>query len=147
MKITEALLAEHLVFQNLFDHLEAAAPRLKALGEIKALSALMQSMLKAHSRTEEELFLGPLAPSFEQIGQHETFHQEHDLIEKNLERVQKATEARKACELLLATIDLCRRHIDKEERIVFPMAERTLKSNTLLELGTTWMNQRIKVAA
>ena len=34
MKITEALLAEHLVFHNLFDHIEAAAPGLKTLAEV-----------------------------------------------------------------------------------------------------------------
>ena len=43
--------AEHLVFHNLFDHIEATAPRLKTLAEIKSLAALMESMLKAHSDT------------------------------------------------------------------------------------------------
>ena len=27
MKITEALMAEHLVFHNMFDHIEANAPK------------------------------------------------------------------------------------------------------------------------
>jgi hypothetical protein len=38
MKITEALFAEHLVFHNMFDHIEAATPKLKTLAEVKSLA-------------------------------------------------------------------------------------------------------------
>ena len=69
MKITEALFAEHLVFHNMFDYIEAVAPRLKTLAEVKSLATLMESLLKAHSDTEDELFLGPLEHCFEQMGQ------------------------------------------------------------------------------
>jgi hemerythrin-like domain-containing protein len=142
MKITEALLAEHLVFHNLFDHIEKVAPDLRTVDAVKSLASLTQAMLSAHTDTEDKLFMGPLEPSFEQIGQRETFHEEHTVIDQNFALVKKATQAKKARELLLATIVLCRRHFDKEERIVFPMAERILKSKTLLALGESWMNQR-----
>ena len=145
MKITEALLAEHLVFHNLFDHIEKVAPKLKTLAEIKALAALAETMLAGHSKTEDELFMGPLEPAFEQIGQRETFHHEHELIDQNLVLVQKARQLKEGRHLLLTTVLLCRSHFDKEERIVFPMAERILKSKTLLDLGQSWMNQRNKM--
>ena len=99
MKITEALLAEHLVFHNLFDHIEATAPRLKTLAEVKSLAALMESMLKAHSDTEDELFIGPLEHCFEQIGQRDAFLEEHQEIDVNLKRVQEAKQVRVACQL------------------------------------------------
>ena len=146
MKITEALLAEHLVFHNLFDHIEATAPRLKTLAEIKSLAALMESMLKAHSDTEDELFIGPLEHCFEQIGQRDAFLEEHQEIDVNLKRVQEAKQVRLACQLLLAAVAYSRRHFDKEERIVFPMAERVLKGKTLTTLGQTWMEQRTHIA-
>jgi len=73
MKITEALLAEHLVFHSMFDHIEAMAPRLKTLVEVKSLAALMEQLLKAHSDTEDELFIGPLEHCFEQLGQRDAF--------------------------------------------------------------------------
>jgi hemerythrin-like domain-containing protein len=63
-----------------------------------------------------------------------------------LAQVQKARRAKKARQLLLALIVSCRQHFDKEERIVFPMAEEILKSKTLTELGQTWMDQRKNVA-
>jgi hemerythrin-like domain-containing protein len=40
-----------------------------------------------------------------------------------------------------------RNHFDKEERIVFPLAERILKIRTLTELGSQWLKQRDKKSA
>jgi hemerythrin-like domain-containing protein len=142
MKITEALQAEHLVFHNLFDHIEKSGPQLKTLAEIKAVAAMLQVVLEAHSKTEDDLFIGPLEHCFEQIGQRETFHQEHEQIDQVLAQIQSAKQSRKARDLLSGLIVSCRQHFDKEERIVFPMAEEVLKMETLRELGQTWMNQR-----
>jgi hemerythrin-like domain-containing protein len=142
MKITEALFAEHLVFHNLFDHIEKQLPKYKTLAELKAVVALMDTALQAHSKTEDDLFIGPLEPAFEEIGQRETFHEEHDEIDELLSEVMKAKDLKKARALLHALVILSRNHFDKEERIVFPMAERVLKSKTLHDLGQTWMDQR-----
>lgn len=147
MKITEALLAEHLVFHTMLDHIEATAPRLKTLAEVKSIAALMEAMLKAHSDTEDELFLGPLEHCFEQIGQRDAFIEEHQEIDGNLLLVQKAARLKQAQRLLLAAVAYSREHFDKEERIVFPLAERILKDKTLSELGQSWMEQRTRVAA
>ena len=146
MKITEALLAEHMVFHSMLDHIEATVPKLKTLAEVKSVAALMESMLRAHSDTEDELFIGPLEHCFEQIGQRDAFIEEHQEIDQNLESIQKATQVSDARRLLLAAVAYSRRHFDKEERIVFPMAERVLKAKTLTELGQAWMAQRIRVA-
>lgn len=146
MKITEALLAEHFVFHNMFDHIEATAPKMKTLAEVKSVAALMESMLRAHSDTEDELFIGPLEHCFEQIGQRDTFLQEHQEIDGSLERIQKTDQVSEARRLLLAAVTYSRGHFDKEERIVFPMAERVLKGKTLTALGKTWMDQRTQVA-
>ena len=142
MKITEALFAEHLVFHNMFDHIEAAAPKFKTLAEVKSQAALMEQLLKAHSDTEDELFIGPLEHCFEQIGQRDAFLEEHQEIDENLKHVQEAKDFKKARHLLLSAVAYSRKHFDKEERIVFPMAERVLKAQTLTELGRQWMKKR-----
>ena len=144
MKITEALLAEHLVFHSMFDQIEASAPALKTLAEVKAIAALMEAMLKAHSDTEDELFLGPLEHCFEQIGQRDSFLEEHQEMNDSLHSVQEATRIRVAQQLLLEAVAHSRRHFDREERIVFPLAERVLKEATLTELGQNWMDQRAR---
>ena len=145
MKITEALLAEHLVFHNMFDHIEGVAGNLKTVGEIKSLAGLLEVMLKAHSDTEDELFLGPLEHCFEQIGQRDSFLEEHQEMDESLKLVQSATRLKEAQRLLLAAVAHSRRHFNREERIVFPMAERLLKPKTLVDLGQTWLRQRTRV--
>jgi hemerythrin-like domain-containing protein len=142
MKITEALFAEHLVFHNMFDHIEVAAPKLKTLAEVKTLAALMESLLKSHSDTEDEMFIGPLEHCFEQIGQRDAFLEEHQEIDISLKNVQVTRDFKKARQLLLSAVAYSRKHFDKEERIVFPLAERVLKNKTLTALGQTWIEQR-----
>jgi hemerythrin-like domain-containing protein len=142
MKITEALFAEHQVFHNIFDHLERVAPRTKTLAEIKSLAALMECVMKAHSDAEDELFIRPLEHCFEQIGQRETFHQEHDEVERTLAHVRSARQPKKARQLLLQAVAACRKHVDKEERIVFPMAEQVLSAKTLTNLAAEWKQRR-----
>ncbi len=142
MKITEILMAEHAVFHNLFDHIEAAAPRLKTPGEVKLLATLVDKVMAPHSKTEDDLFIEPLEHCFEQIGQNETFHAEHRQIEEALAKVQKARTLKDAKKVLLGVIAAARDHFDKEERIVFPMAERVLKAKTLSDLGREWLQKR-----
>ena len=142
MKITEILLAEHAVLHNLFDHLEHAVPRLRTLAEVKAGAATLKSLMAAHSRTEDELIIAPLEHCIEQIGQSETFHDEHEEIDRELLAVQKARTLKQGKELLLAAVAASRRHCDKEERILFPMAEQVLKAKTLSALGDEWGKRR-----
>jgi hypothetical protein len=145
MKITEALLAEHLVFHNMFDHIEAVAT-LKSLAEFKSIAALLESMLKAHSDTEDDLFLGPLEHCFEQIGQRDSLLEEHQEMDGTLKLVSQATRVKEARRLLLSAVAHSRRHFDREARIVFPLAEHVLNNKTLTELGKVWMDQRTQVA-
>jgi len=147
MKITEALFAEHLVFHSMFDHIEAAAPKLKTLAEVKSLATLMEQLLRTHSDTEDDLFIGPLEHCFEQIGQRDAFLEEHREIDDSLRNVQAARQLKKARQLLLSAVSYSRKHFDKEERIVFPMAERVLNAKTLSALGQQWMEQRARASA
>lgn len=142
MKITDVLRAEHAVFHNLFDHIEATAPKLKTLAEVKALAAVIEKVHAPHSKTEDDLFIEPLEPYFDQMGQRETFHAEHEHIEAALERVQAARTVKDAKKILINAITASRKHFDKEERIVFPLAERILKAKTLNDLGEEWLNRR-----
>jgi hemerythrin-like domain-containing protein len=147
MKITEALFAEHVVFHNLFDHIESTLPSLKTLAEVKTMAFIMEAMLRAHSNTEDDLFIGPLEHCFEQIGQRDGFIDEHREIDGNLREVQESARIDQARRMLLQAVRYSRVHFDKEERVVFPMAERLLKEETLESLGKAWMNQRTRVSS
>lgn len=142
MKITDILLAEHIVFHNVFDHIEAVLPGLKAAGEVKALAELMETLLRGHSQTEDDLVLAPLEHCLEQIGQRDSFDREHHEIDANLLKVRGAKTLAEARRLLQRAVTYSRKHFDREERIVFPLAEKVMKRETLATLGRAWMKQR-----
>ena len=56
--------------------------------------------------------------------------------------IQSAGSIKVARKLLLDVVAASRKHFEKEERIVFPMAERILKAKTLADLGSEWMKRR-----
>ena len=142
MKITDVLRAEHAVFHNLFDYIETAVPHLKSLAEVKGLAIVVEKLHGPHSKTEDDLFIEPLEHYFDQMGQKENFHAEHEHIEATLAKVQTAKTLKAAKKILLNAIAASRKHFDKEERIVFPLAERILKAKTLSELGEQWLHRR-----
>lgn len=142
MKITEALLAEHVVLHNMFDYIERALPTLRTVPEIKLLAALMEGVLASHGKAEETLLFGPLGHCLEQIGQRDTFELEHHEIDACLVAVGRARGLREARRLLNAALLVSRKHFDHEERVVFPLAERVMKNETLTKLGDAWVKQR-----
>jgi hemerythrin-like domain-containing protein len=88
------------------------------------------------------LLIEPLESCLCQLAQHENFHDEHEAIDKNLEAIRTTRSVAVAKRLLLKAVALSRSHFDKEERIVFPLAEKLLSSNTLLLLGKRWEEER-----
>jgi hemerythrin-like domain-containing protein len=142
MKITNILVAEHAVFHNLFDHIEKTLPRLKTLAEVKLLAATLDALMRPHAKTEDDLLIEQLEHCLEQLGQSETFHEEHEEIDARLAEVQKARGPKQARDLLLRAMLRSREHFDKEERVVFPLAERVLKAKTLSSLGDEWIKRR-----
>jgi hypothetical protein len=142
MKITEALLAEHVVFHNIFDHIERVLPTLKTLPEIQTYAHLLEGLLLKHGEAEEEWVFAPLDHCLEQIGQRDTFEKEHREIDAHLRQVLKASRAIEARKLLLQAVLASRKHFDHEERIVFALAEKVMKADTLLDLGQLWVEQR-----
>jgi hemerythrin-like domain-containing protein len=147
MKITEVLMAEHAVFHNLFDHIEKVLPGLKTVGEVKGLAGVMETVLLVHARVEDELLITPLEHCLEHLGQRENFHQDHVEIDQNLKRIQEARDIREARQLLHAAVLFSRNHFDKEERFVFPMAEKWLKPSTVEDLGKACLAQRNALVA
>lgn len=141
MKITDALLAEHVAFHTLFDHVERAAPKLDSIGEVRVLADLLEAMLVKHSHAEDELLMAYLDDSIEQIGQRETFHDEHELIDQHLSAVRAAPTVDEARRLLVRAVVGARKHFDKEERLIFPLAEKVISYHNIMKLGKQWLSQ------
>ncbi|HSH94270.1 MAG TPA: hemerythrin domain-containing protein [Roseimicrobium sp.] len=142
MKITEALLAEHVVFHHLFDQLEQTAKGVKSVVGLQTLATVLGGMLHQHSLVEDQLLMEPLDHCLDHLGQKETFHDEHEMIDKSMALIMSAKTVPKARRQLLETIQRAREHFDKEERIVFPLAEDSLSDRTLKSLGQDWRERR-----
>ncbi len=142
MKITDALRAEHIVFHNLFDHIEKQIPRLKNLHAVQAVTSVLEGVLEDHGIVENVLLLEPLETSLGHIGHLENFHEEHEVIDAALQDLRSCGELKRGKQLLLRAVQLSRQHFDKEERVVFPLIEKQLKAKTLNELGARWAEQR-----
>jgi hemerythrin-like domain-containing protein len=140
--ITQALRAEHVVFHNLFDHIERATPEARTLAEIRTLARVMESMLLAHAAVEDGLLMEPLQPTLSHMGQQENFHQEHEEIDGDLRAVFASRKLTEAKWLLQKVVVMSRRHFYKEETVIFPLAERVLSSKSLTTLGRRWAEQR-----
>lgn len=145
MKITDALLAEHVVFHNLFDYVERVTPKLRTLAEVRALASLIGAMQEAHGKIEDELVMEPLAHCLDHLGQNESIHAEHEHIEAMLAQVCSCRDLRKAKKLLHGAVIVSRQHFDREERVIFPLAEKWLRAKTLQTLGTEWVMRRKQV--
>jgi hemerythrin-like domain-containing protein len=66
-------------------------------------------------------------------------HHELDGALKKVEAIKDFGEARRQ---LKATLAMARAHFDDEERNVFPVIERVLHRETLMELGNAWKTRR-----
>ena len=142
MKITDAFMGEHAVLYAQFDHLEKAVPAAKTLGEIQALAAVLEAALTSHAQLEDELLFDGLQPGFAQMGKLEKVQREHDGICGGLAQVRAARTRSDARRQLLAVVQMAREEFDLEERVIFPLAEETMRAETLEKLGKHWARKR-----
>jgi hemerythrin-like domain-containing protein len=143
MKITDAFIAEHAVLYAQLDHLELAIPAARTAGEIKAMAGLLEAALRSHADLEDQLLFNHLEPGLDQMGKLEKVQHEHAAICHALERVRHARTRPEAQRRLLNIVHLTRKEFDLEDRVIFRLAEETLREDTLLKLGRAWARQRI----
>jgi hemerythrin-like domain-containing protein len=141
MKITEALVAEHAIFLNVFDQIERALPSLVTPAEVQTMAGLVEGLLRGHARTETELAYLALDHVMEHNGELKRMHQDHHEIDDRLHKVQAAGTVAQARRLLKSALAASREHFRAEERAVFPLLERTLQPETLAELARNWLQR------
>ena len=142
MKITDALLGEHAVLYTQFDFLEQAIPAANSVAQVKSLGAMLAAALASHARLEEELLFTTLEPHIGSMGPLAVMRMEHDEIEKSLERLPTIQEVDQVRELLLKVVTVARGHFPKEEQVLYPMANKVLSAETLIDLGAQWAARR-----
>jgi hemerythrin-like domain-containing protein len=143
MKITDAFLGEHAVIYAQLDHLETAVPAARTLGELKAMAAMLEAALSTHAALEDDLLFNGLEPGLDQMGKLEKVQHEHGAICKALAQMRAARTRKEAQGRLLNIVHLTRKEFDLEDRIIFKIAEETLRPETLEKLGKAWARKRM----
>jgi hemerythrin-like domain-containing protein len=142
MKITEALVAEHTIFRGVFDQIEQALPGLSTPVEVTTMAHIVEGLLEDHAKRETELAYLALDHLLEHNGELKRMHQDHQEIDDRLRKVHSATTCAEARRLLKEAIAASREHFRVEELSVFPLLEKSLREETLSELGRAWMSRQ-----
>jgi hemerythrin-like domain-containing protein len=138
--VTNTIVVEHRVISTVFDQIESRLPALETLAEAKFLADLITSLLDAHGKREESLAYAALDHMLAERGQINSLYQDHEEIDGRLAQIKATPDLKEACRLLTATIKATRNHFQREERIIFPLIERTLQEQTLKELNNAWIH-------
>lgn len=141
MRITDALYGEH---GSLYMLMNAIEGRLAGadLATLQTAAALFEGAILAHARFENEPFFAALDRAMPGGGPVTAMRAEHEEIESELAKVATSRDAGEARQHLQAAIAEARSHFQKEELVLFPMAEQLLGTDTLEEMGAAWAHNR-----
>lgn len=141
MKITDALVAEHTIFGAVFDQIEKALPSLTTPAEIRTMAGLVEGLLQRHASFETNVAYAALDHLLAQRGELDRMHQEHAELDGRLKTVQTTQSCPEARRLLKAALNAAREHFNLEEKVIFPLLEKSLGTEALKELGKPWLQR------
>lgn len=142
IRVTDGLTGEHALFYALFDRLEAVLPDVETTDEVHRHARVLRAALESHAEVEETCLLEDLTQAIPKAGPVDEMHSDHETIQNALRDALAADGLDEARRELLYTVDLARDHFEKEERMLFPKAEKALDDETLVELGRRWAKRR-----
>jgi regulator of cell morphogenesis and NO signaling len=140
--ITDALVGEHGVIYALLAHMTSQP--VASAEVVRAQAAELAAGLASHAQLEDELLFvpleGPLGPNG---GPLPVMRAEHAEVEGTLERLAQVDDLHEAEELIRHLVTVAREHFEKEEQVLFPMAEQMLGEDVLRGLGERWAVERL----
>ncbi len=144
MKLTDALLGEHAVIYQLFEFVRQTAAD-GGIEDLRRSVAVLERVLAAHARAEEDLLFSRLEPHLGGMGPLAVMREEHQGIEELFAAADGAGDLDALKSAVGRLLDLAYGHFQKEEQALFPMARQFLDEAELSELGGRWAEIR-KVA-
>jgi iron-sulfur cluster repair protein YtfE (RIC family) len=142
MKITDALLGEHAVLYELFNYLRDTALESDDVREVRTAVSVLERLLLAHARIEEELLFPRLEPHLGQMGPLAVMRSEHRDIDGLLDAARQESDLGALKSLISRLIVLAHGHFQKEEQVLFAMTRQFLDDATLTVLGDQWAESR-----
>lgn len=142
MKLTDALLGEHGAFYALFNEVEALTSFAETHTQVQSATMVLNALVMSHATLEDELLFTALEPHLGKAGPLSVMRAEHEEIEQALVRIEDAKTLEEAAEWVRPALAIARDHFQKEEQVLFRMAEQLLDEETLVRLGQTWASAR-----
>ncbi|MDA8065297.1 MAG: hemerythrin domain-containing protein [Thermaerobacter sp.] len=142
MNILEDLMNEHrtvLGRLNLLEEVEAGDDATWALETVRGVAEFLEQDLELHLQKEEKLLFPALAQRIGEDGPIRVMLAEHVEMREGTKELGRLGGQPELTESDLAAVgdfvELVRGHIDKEDHILFPIAQRELPGPVLEELG------------
>jgi hemerythrin-like domain-containing protein len=142
MKLTDALLGEHAVIHDLFGYVRDVAVTSDDISEIRGAVAVVARLLLTHARVEEELLFPRPEAHLSRMGPLAVMRAEHRGIDDLLEAARGETDISSLKNLIGRLLALAHGHFQKEETVLFGMAQQFLGDAGLTELGEKWAAAR-----
>ena len=142
MKLTDALLGEHAVIYELFAYLRDTILVSDDVRDIRGAVPVLERLLGSHARVEENLLFPRLEPHLGETGPLAIMRCEHSEIIDLLEIARQETDIAALKSVIGRLLDLAHNHFQKEERVLFPIAQEFLDEATLTWLGDEWASSR-----
>ena len=142
MDVTDVLAGEHGVFHLLVEQLDDAIDRCETLGELRVAVEPLALSLLGHARVEEETLFQSYEQATGTLGPLRCLRHEHEQMDRwirALFRIPVLDEMKKQTRALL---DLTRRHLAREEQVMFTAAREALTSGVLAACGEEWAKFR-----
>ena len=142
MKLTDALRGEHGVLHALLAHVETTMDRTTTVGEARALAQVLAALLLSHAKLEDELLFPSLIARLGPHGPMAVMRAEHEELDEALAGAVGAPTRELVVAHLARVISLARRHLAKEERVLFEVADELIDEGLLASRGARWASER-----
>jgi len=142
MDVTDALLGEHGVFHLLVEQLDDALGRLESVTELRVAAEPLAISLLGHHRVEEETLLAPYERETGSLGPLTCLRHEHEQMNQLVRIIFRTADAAPLREQIQALLDIVRRHLAREEQLLFALARRALPAGERAESGAHWAEFR-----
>lgn len=142
MDVTHALLGEHGIVHLLVEQLDEALGRYTTLAELKAASEPLAITLLGHARIEDETLFQPYEKHTGSLGPLKCLRHEHELMDQQIRAMFRLQDVEVLRAQIVALLDVTRRHLAREEEVMFKAARDAIAADELRHLGHHWAEFR-----
>jgi len=142
MDVTDALLGEHGVFHLLVEQLDDALGRCDSVTELRVAAEPLAISLLGHHRVEEETLLTPYERAKGSLGPLKCLRHEHEQMNQLVRIIFRNTDAGEIREQIRALLDIIRRHLAREEQLLFGVVRQALPDGERADSGAHWAEFR-----